>query len=405
MAENTTGVSVPLSADVRKALADLQSVADQARMTKAELAGLPAPAGASRPSNHPLVAPMPGANIPGGKASGIRTPVVVGTEAPDTPGQKLANERGVKYVYGNTEALRGTGNAATKLAASPGVPQPVVPSPSAGGAANQGAFAAQQDRLARQLMEGPKLTSGGPKLGPISLGALGGGLSGVFMKTLGPAAGYAAVAHIGLKTLESATGFMADAVEQAARTGRPVDEVLFDKTVQALSDLPTAVAAGTVGALSGASKTVLNILGATADLSRRSGLSGALMAVPGGLPVALLAGTGDPRLLTEAAKGKIDDLLAWLEGRPDRKQQARNAQSDFDRTMDLLRAKAQQMVEKNQERVADQLVGAGFPGTFDQIKGNPHVHQALSDLANEAVHEDRQRAQREYSKLTTGKQE
>ncbi len=404
MAENTKGVNVPLSADVRKALSDLQQVINLARQARAETSGLPAPNATGRPSMHPLVAPMPGAQIPGGRAHGMLTPVVVSTEAAESPVQKAANERGAKFVYGSSEVLRGTGNAATRMVQSPGMPNAGVPAVTAAGAASQGAFAAQEERLARTIMEGPKMTSGGPKLGPIGMGAMGGGLTGAFTKTLGPAAGYAAVAHIGLKTLEGATGFMADAVARAAETGRDVDAVVMEKVVSALHELPGQVASGVIGALDGPAKTVLNIAGAAGAIAKGGGVLGLAARVL--MPLSsVMALSDDPRLLTDAAKGKIDDLMAYLNGTPDRGQQQRNANAESDRAMEGLRAKAQEMVAKNQQRVAEQLVHGGFPGTFDQMKDNPHVVAALSELANEAAHEEALRIQREHSKATNGKQE
>lgn len=405
---NTQGVSVPLSANVEKALADLRRVIELAREAKAATDGLPSPTGQGSPSSHPLTSQrMPRAQIPGGKAADMARPrMAPTTSAAESPALRAAAERGTPNLSPSVPraATNMAANQAHMLAPSSGI------SRGAAQMATQAAMQNQGTRLAEQIMHGPRMTNGGPALGPVGLKNLANGSAmGQMMRALGPGAGYAAAAYVGLKTMQSASVGLADAIDEAARTGRDVNSVLAEKIYAGGVEWSREQAGGPLRAAAEVVKAVYDVFGGLGEAAKDRGLWGyvtrAFIPLSGALAM-----LGDPRDRAEAVKEGIDDYVDFAMGQHTggltRRQQRKRAADDaYEKAMAAVAARAAEMAAKDSERVADQLVGLGFPGTFDQVKNNPHVRAAVEELSNTAKAEAEQRLEREHSRIVNAKME
>lgn len=345
MANQQDGAHVPLSVNTAKALADLREVARQADAAQAKLRGLPDP-GSGSPGLHPRLPPMPQAGIPGGRGGSS---------------MRKANARAVESLRGmrrEQEVLAGTRpvhipagpSAAAESRAQAGK---FLLTPDASGAAEQGAWAQTKQRLARSMSfsEGLKTEADGLSYGPLKMGRDGLALRNVWTK-LGPAMAYGAVVVGGLKMVEAGGVFLLNAIEESSRSGRPIRETLSMALQQ------------------GVDRAVAN-----ATESLYSATIGMGMNVNAGLAAGAMLLVDRPDLAKQVqfawttARREAADFFAEMRGEKTSAQKLVSLRNEREIVIDTAIAESKRQAEKDAERVAEQLMRLGFPGSMDRLKG------------------------------------
>lgn len=363
------GANVPLSVDTAKALADLRLAALEADRVRAALAGLPPPAASAAASTSPRLVPMPQAGLPGGRGGAAlrkaNARAVESLRATRREQEVLAGARSVHVPTGASQAASARAQAGSFLLV-----------PGASEAAQQSAWGKHQARLGRSMDEGFKMESEGLRYGAIGIGREGVSLKAAWTRSLGPAMGYAAIAYASLKATEAASEYLFAAIDESARSGRPVGEVLSER----MRDLPREAAGGIYGTLVSAAETFSKPL--------RSTLMGAAAGV------ALLADRPDLAGLASqkaaVASQQVEDAVAWLRGQPSRATRLASLESERNASISIAINESKRQAEKDAARVAEQLLRLGFPGSLDNLKGevqgtiyNSHYVPELQALARE----------------------
>lgn len=361
MAGGTTfGVSIPLSGDFTKVLADLQRVIALARQARAALNGLPPPGVGGAQS--PRLPAMPGARVGGGKADELRSNIAFKPSPESTHAAGLG---------GKSAVINGAAQSAVQAAGQRGSttftrPRSLTHSSAVDKAADlaEGKVGA---RIARKLTEF-QIQRGGVDLGPLQLNANGIGIGATFSKVLGPVAG-ATVAAIGaVKAASMLWDFESGIVAEAAKAGRDPRAVMFEKVGQGISGaVGKAQQLGLHGADIG--------IGANLQILRTiMGESNVIPSIPGwvvGKITSMLGYAWDESAAQQTANGAneiVANAIAKLKGEPTTQQRRKAAWDANTSAVDAALETAQRTIEEHSKKVADQLFGLGFPGTRQELK-------------------------------------
>lgn len=344
------GTYVPVGVDTAKALAELRLVQEQAAATRASVAGLPPPGPGTAASLSTRLTPMPRATVGGRSPAAMKK----ANQAHVTALRQMRRENGV--LSGTIPVhVPSTGPSAAGAAAKSGPKSSMFLTPGASSEASMGAWAQHKKRLNKSFTDGFKLESEGARFGVFGVEKGGVSLASAWSRTLGPAMGYFAIAYAGLKVTEAGSEALFSAVEEAASTGRTVGQVIRDRFPDMARKLGGETYASIIGGLEafgGPLRTTL--LGAAAAIAVGSGQdSYARLAVQ----------------KARAASQDVADAVAWLRGEKSSKQRAAEFDSESEAAIVIAINESKRQAEKDTERVGQQLLGMGFPGTLENLKG------------------------------------
>lgn len=358
MAEEKQGAHVPVAVNTAEALARLRELELQAARTRAALQNMPA--ASTSGANNPSLPPVPTPAAPGSKADDFKA----STTSPVPPAVVPVATRPQKSAVPTVPTPRtapasaGSGARASMDAATPST---------AGADAKLSAMQQHQSRLHQEFAKGPAITNEGLKLGPLTVGADGFSLRSAFTKTVGPAAGYMALAYVGLKAGEGGAEFYFEAVSEAAERGVPINQVLAEKAsdpIGIVSDVGGGLLAGTIGAADTLSRPLRTITTATigllASLGRNDGMARDMM------------------LLNQVAQQNVDNLLARLRGEKTTTQIMAAEEEQWQKDLNDALAEASRDAKREAQKAAEQLMGMGFPGTLDELKGDDRIYRAFA---------------------------
>lgn len=375
---STTGVNVPLGGNFAKVLADLERVIFKAREARGALAGLPPPSRAG--SQSPRLPAMPGVPLGGGKADELKSrlqfkPSAEATHAAGVGGKSaIANGAAVSAIQSATE--RAHTSPVRPRAASTAVDK-----------ASDLASSQVGKRMANKLTEF-QIQRGGVDLGPLQLNAQGVGLGATFSKLLGPVAGAIFAAVGAVKAASALWDFESGVIAEAAKAGRDPRAVMLEKVGQGISGIvKQAQQLGLAGA----------DIGIGADLEILRVLSGNSSIVPSSLGwvankvSSALGYAWDEDAAQATARGAheiVANAIARVKGEPTVQQQRKAAWDAGAAALDSALAKVNATLEDHSKKVAEQLLGAGFPGTRRELRdlvGNAFSADERRRMADEIL--------------------
>lgn len=360
------GTTVAVSADTQLALAELRLLAEQAAVTRGSLAGLPPPGPGAAASLSPRLQPMPRTFVGGRNPNALKKANQSHVNALRT----MQRENGV--LAGSVPVhIPLSGPVAAAGAAKSGAKSSMFLTPGASSEASMSAWAQHKKRLNKSFSEGFKLEAEGARFGVLGVEKGGVSLAAAWSRTLGPAMGYFAIAYAGLKVTEAASEALFSAVDEAASTGRTVGQVIADRFPDAMRQISGGVYASILGGLEAFSDPVrTTLLGAAAGISVLAGQDN-------------IAG-----LMSQKAKvagQQVADAVAWLKGEKSSKQILSEFDSASSAALSIAINQSKQQAQKDAERVGKQLLGMGFPGTLERLKGEayPDVWVKYDDALTE----------------------
>lgn len=377
---STTGVNIPIGGNFAKVLADLERVIFKAREARGALAGLPPPGRAG--SQSPRLPAMPGVPLGGGKADELKSRLQFKPSAEATHAAGLG---------GKSAITNGLAQSAIQSATERAHTSPVRPRAASTAVDKASDLASSQvgKRMAHKLTE-LQIQRGGVDLGPLQLNAQGVGLGATFSKLLGPVAGATFAAVGAVKAASALWDFESGVIAEAAKAGRDPRAVMLEKVGQGASGIVKQ--AQQLG-LSGAD------IGIGADLEILRVLSGNSNVVPSPIDWVVnkissaLGYAWDEDAAQATARGAheiVANAIARVKGEPTVQQQRQKAWDAGAAALDSALAKVNATLEDHSKKVAEQLLGAGFPGTrkelqklvSDEFSANERVRMANEILKN-----------------------
>lgn len=355
---STTGVNVPLGGNFAKVLADLERVIFKAREARGALAGLPPPSRAG--SQSPRLPAMPGVPLGGGKADELKSRLQFKPSAEATHAAGL----GGKSAIANGAAASAIQSATERAHTSPVRPRAAS---TAVDKASDLASSQVGKRMANKLTE-LQLQRGGVDLGPLQLNAQGVGIGATFAKLLGPVAGATLAAVGAVKAASALWDFESGVIAEAAKAGRDPRAVMLEKVGQGASGVvKQAQQLGLAGA----------DIGIGADLEILRVLAGQSNVVPSPLGWVVnkissaLGYAWDEDAAQATARGAheiVANAIARVKGEPTVQQQRQKAWDAGAAALDAALARVNATIEDHSKKVAEQLLGAGFPGTRRELQ-------------------------------------
>lgn len=355
---STTGVNIPLGGNFAKVLADLERVIFKAREARGALAGLPPPSRAG--SQSPRLPAMPGVPLGGGKADELKSRLQFKPSAEATHAAGL----GGKSAIANGAAASAIQSATERAHTSPVRPRAAS---TAVDKASDLASSQVGKRMANKLTE-LQIQRGGLDLGPLQLNAQGVGIGATFAKLLGPVAGATLAAVGAVKAASTLWDFESGVIAEAAKAGRDPRAVMLEKVGQGASGIVKQ--AQQLG-LSGAD------IGIGADLEILRVLAGQSNVVPSPLGWVVekvssaLGYAWDEDAAQATARGAheiVANAIARVKGEPTVQQQRQKAWDAGAAALDAALARVNATIEDHSKKVAEQLLGAGFPGTRRELQ-------------------------------------
>lgn len=357
---STTGVNVPLGGNFAKVLADLERVIFKAREARGALAGLPPPSRAG--SQSPRLPAMPGVPLGGGKADELKSRLQFKPSAEATHAAGL----GGKSAIANGAAASAIQSATERAHTSPVRPRAAS---TAVDKASDLASSQVGKRMAHKLTEIQLQQRGsGLDLGPLQLTASGVGLNATFGKLLGPVASATLAAVGAVKAASALWDFESGVIAEAAKAGRDPRAVMLEKVGQGASGVvKQAQQLGLAGA----------DIGIGADLEILRVLAGQSNVVPSPLGWVVnkissaLGYAWDEDAAQATARGAheiVANAIARVKGEPTVQQQRQKAWDAGAAALDAALARVNATIEDHSKKVAEQLLGAGFPGTRRELQ-------------------------------------
>lgn len=381
MPTGSAGATIVLTASTAKARAELDVVIAKAREAHGLTSTLPAPSRNFSVQTVRLPS-LPGASVGGGKAEAMRSQLQFRTS---DSAMAAAGLGGKSAIIPRAGAIA----AAAERAQSTPLPPRILKPASAAQKAEDLARGQVSARIAKQLTD-IELKRGGVDLGPLQLTGTGVRLGVNMAKLLGPAAGAILVGVGAVKALSELWEFESSVIAEAAKAGRDPRALTLEKAGGALrSGIIKVQELGLAGAR----------MGAQADLEILRLLTGnsIIPSLPGWVGKKITDALGyawDEDKAQQTARGAIeivDNAIARVKGLPTSQEKRRAAWDKNTADWDAAQAKAQATLEEHSRKVAEQLLGAGFPGTRRELRElvfnelNPEVTRATTEAHQQRV--------------------